>query len=260
MKMHARNSDIAFFESLEDICHLITDMSEVNLACSLHIIRPQNSIGIKNLLLDNFIMNMNIINAQRLREKRAQFKDWITEKISQKMNYVTSKTSAVSLQKFLPAPDIRQTISNVPVIPEQSALSSNTAQQDCYAGVRRNIYSTEVYRIKLSGTSVDFDSAAAFFNQRFVCNINANCKLIKKERHRKYKNSTTQLYKCNCCTTDVNLQFRHNDSSAINGVFAESSNNYVVTVCIKSKLSDNFCRHYTTRTSTRIESIQGLPT
>jgi hypothetical protein len=257
--MHERNTDIYFFESLEDISQLIRDMSEVNLACSQHIIRPQNSIAIKNLLLDSFILNINNTNALMLRQKRTQFKDWITEKISQQMNYLSSKTSILSFHKTVPAADIRQTITNAEAILNQSVVSNNSVCHNAYTGLRRNIYSTEVYRITVSGTSLDFDAAAVSFNQRFVCNINGNCKLIKKERYRKYKNSTTQLYKCNCCTTDVILQFRHDVSSAINGIFMDSLCNYAVRVFIKSKFTDKFCRHYTTRTSTTIASIQGLP-
>jgi hypothetical protein len=245
---------VDFFESLEDINQLVADMTEVTTACLANIILPQNSIAIKNLLIFGYIINVNHINAIILYQKRAEFKDWLGEKVTQQLKFSLTKPSVTGDGRYATTElcnakqnDNENKSLSLPKTPLQAP---KTRSDLC-----RKTYSIEVFQVSFSVASENFDSAAAQFNKNFICNISNNCKIIKKERYRKTQLGTSQLYKCNCCTTDVILQFQHRNPDNMLEMFPQTQCSYVVQVFIKNNMTDKFRQHFRRKRSNSNRSV-----
>jgi hypothetical protein len=234
-------SNFFLFETLENVNQLISDMTEVTASCLAKIITPSNSIALKNLLIDDYIRNIDHDKGILVQHKRGAFKDWLAEKLSQKLQ--TTATSALPIcsdetrSMSAETKEINMPVDNIssiiPITNFTPALHTRT--------VRRNTYSTEVFRFTFPDASISFHTVARLFNTRFACAVHSSCKLVQKERCRKLKDNTTQLFKCNCCTTTVLLQFRH---------ATDITSDCMVQVFIKNNMVDIFNCHFTTRTTT----------
>jgi hypothetical protein len=244
------NCDITLFESLHNVDQLINDMTEVTLAYVAKIITPSNSMALKNLLIDSYIMSTNHINSMTLQQKRTGFKDWLANKISQQQQqlYTTHHTSIGAVSNTTLLSKLK-----VPTFNPYDAMSPISRSTTCgitipYPPQRKSSYSTPVFQLHLSTTDPSFDTVARIFNTIFVCNVNTTCKVIKHERCRRIKNYTTQLFKCNCCTTAVILQFRHIHQAVTDG--HKSNNLHIIKVFIKDIMKLSFDTHFTRRKTT----------
>jgi hypothetical protein len=241
-------SSFICFETLDNVNQLISNVTEVTSACVANIISASNSITIKNLLIDNYIMNIDHSKRLLVKQRRAEFKDWLAEKMSQKLQttipsgfpiYSYEKRSTTTAPQKINTLD--NNISSCHPVTNFSPLLHSTR------AIRRSTYSTAVFRFSFPDSSISFDAVARLFNTRFSCNVNSGCKLVKKERCRKTKDNTTQLFKCNCCTTDILLQFRHSNS-CIPYLF-DFASAFTVEVFIKNNMIDKFNNHFAIQTS-----------
>jgi hypothetical protein len=253
------NYDISLFDTLHNVDQLINDMTEVTLAYLAKIITPSNAMALKNLLIDSYIMSTNHSNGITLHQKRTAFKDWLANKVSQQQQqlYATHHTSIGVASNTTLLSELTVPTSNpydgIPSI-STSAAGGMTIP---YSPQQKSSYSTAVFQLHLSTTNPNFDTVAKIFNTMFVCNVNTTCKVIKHERCRRIKNYTTQLFKCNCCTTAVILQFRlvHHTVTGAH----KFNNLHIINVCIKDNMKMAFDNHFTRRKTTIAGISRPLP-
>ena len=132
---------------------------------------------------------------------------------------------------------------------EQVSVTTTNELENCNISVmdnkpnirRKYIYCTEVDSFIINGSTLHFETAAVLFNNKYSCNVHRSCKLVRRERCRRTKEASTQLYKCNCFSSEIVIQFRHFSSETTN---IHSLQNFRVAVCIKKQFLSLFNNHF----------------
>jgi hypothetical protein len=247
--MTINNHHSSLFDSLYNVHHLIRNMAAVTSSSLSRNIPLDLSVTLKDLLIEKFIMNLDSETRTVIVSQGMQFKDWVTEEMTQELRSNTSTTQCYKHEMkpakkpaILPGQFSYQNYSEVvPGFPTTaSALCTTTLSHSGAKFTRRYKYCTHIISFTIHSDYLKFDLAAVEFNAKYKCNIQPNSKIVRKERCRKNVNCSTQLFKCNCCT-GVLLQFRHFDSD-----LTTSSNiqGYRVAVFTKKENIAMFNAHY----------------
>jgi hypothetical protein len=247
-------NDFDGFYSLPDVMNLVAVISEVSLSCSTNTIGDQNSVTIRNLLIDNYVQNLDCHRQCIIASNKSKFKDWLLDKI-----VIRAKSTLQSTEVLNQNPTIKDwnrilcpsnpsapvtTASMTEIINVSGTKNEHNHPNKMKQRDNRNkkyTYSKEVTQITVNGFELRLRTAAMLFSKKFRCAVSERSQLIPKERLRKNKNCSTQSFKCNCCTTDIVLQFKNIDGNVTEG---PEGNSYLISVCIKEKALQTFNLHF----------------
>lgn len=232
------------FASLNNVCQLVQHLSEVTLSYVSKTITDDNFIQLKNLLIDNYIQQLDTTDRSFMSTKRSQFKDWLSEQLWLHVTSVTLKTDVLPKQSHQPRASLLLPTILTIQDPENNAVRTDIATNRCNSATRttKHAYCTEVMKFTFTDDeTLPFHTAATMFNRKFKCRVFPNCKIIAKERSRNNITYSTQNYKCNCCTSDVVLQLRRYNSVLRSDT---TTNICVVSIFIKHKMSTLFHDHF----------------
>jgi hypothetical protein len=235
------------FDCLNDVSRLMNHLFRITLCFHSGIISEDLAITLKNLVIDKYIMDLDANSTQYLESKKSQFKDWLSERIifqcSNKQSFGNSENASTgnsdeklnfnrqnsNIEKRIEQPECNMESCNTMVIDSNPAIK------------RRYIYCTEIDSFHVTSSTLQFETAAALFNNTYQCTVRSNCKIVRRERSRKNKDTSTQLYKCNCYTTEIVLQFRHYHSETTD---VPNIQTYRIGVFIKKQSIPLFNSHF----------------
>jgi hypothetical protein len=253
MTMNSCN-DFDGFYSLPDVMNLVAVISEVSLSCSINAIGDQNSVIIRNLLIDNYVQNLDCHRQCIIASNKSKFKDWLLDKIVirakstlQSTGVLDNNASNKVWNSMLFPSNTLAPLSSDPTTEDINVHVGNDQQinrnnmKKSRTGNKKYTYSKEVAQITVNGYELRLRTAAILFSNKFRCAVSEHSQLIPKERFRKNKNCFTQNFKCNCCTTDIVLQFKNIDGHVTEG---PHGNSYLVSVFIKEKTLQAFNLHF----------------
>jgi hypothetical protein len=236
------------FDCLNDVTRLLNELLRITLCFHSSIISEDLVITLKNLLIDKYIMQLDARSTQYLESKKSEFKDWLSERItfqcSNIQSYGNSKkeTTGNSGKQF----NFNTQNSNIEKPadqPEDKMESCNLSLTRINARkMRRYIYCTEIDSFNVTSSTLQFETAAALFNNTYKCTVRSSCKIVRRERSRKNKDTSTQLYRCNCYTSEIVLQFRHFHSEKTD---VPNIQTYSIGVFIKKQSISLFNKHFT---------------
>ena len=239
------------FETLPNVFSLVTQMAEVTFSFVANSLTQQSSITIKNLLIDSYINNLPEQTKNIVTVNRPIFKDWLAEQLALQLTNCTIKQCRFQKEQSSDFLNLTKTpitlqpiINNKRILPISTVIVPtltkvvNTHTNYPSKQLRKYTYATEVIEFTVFSSFKMFETAALMFNKQFICNACPKSKIIKKDRYRRNKSCSAQTYKCNCCTTDVVLQFRCFNPEQLD------KQNYNVKIFIKSIVLEQFNLHF----------------
>lgn len=259
------------FDFLFNVSQLVQDMADVTFSFLSSTVSQELSITLKNLLIDKYIEHLDPETRSFITNQRVQFKDWLAEKLT----LVLSNHIDKPYRKYTSVSNIESTHSqdnyeghlalvtngtyqvkgsqhtlkseNDIQIPQLPPVTNHVSiLQSTIPSTKACTYCIEIISFTISDSCLKFDSAAQLFNAKYRCNMHVNSKVVRQERLRRNKGCSTQLYKCNCCTTDLLLQFRHYDSDIHH---FSTMRSYKIGVFAKKKNHRLFNIHFSPRSS-----------